>query len=69
MKRLVELDLCEANGVCENHSPEVFHVNEEDELEIREDAVDESLRESIEMAISRCPRQALSLSSAEGLKL
>ena len=65
MKILVDLDLCEANGVCESHCPEVFHVTDEDELEIHQDAINHGLMDSLEMAIARCPRQALSLETAE----
>ena len=61
MRVAVDLDLCEANGVCESHAPEVFHVNDDDELEIAQGAIDEGLRESLDAAISRCPRGALSL--------
>ena len=61
MKILVDLDLCEANGVCESHCPQVFHVTDEDELEVAQEAIDHSLLESLQMAINRCPRQALTL--------
>lgn len=61
MRIEVDLDLCEANGVCESLAPKVFRVTDEDELEIAQDALNEGLRESVEMAIKRCPRGALTL--------
>ncbi len=61
MKIEVDLDLCEANGVCQSYCPEIFEVNDKDELEIRQDAIDEGVRDKLELAIKRCPRQALTL--------
>ena len=61
MKILVDYDLCEANAVCMEQAPEVFKVDEKDELHILVDNPPESLREKIESAVRLCPRQALSL--------
>ncbi|MEL6180479.1 MAG: ferredoxin [Myxococcota bacterium] len=61
MKIEVDFDLCEANGVCEDHAPEVFHIDDEDMLHLREEAIHEGLRESIESAVKFCPRGALTL--------
>lgn len=54
-------DLCEANGICQNHAPTIFEVTDTDELIIRHEAYSDALREEVEMAIRMCPRQALSL--------
>ena len=61
MKILVDYDLCEANAVCMEQAPEVFKVDEKDELHILIDNPPDSLREKVENAVRLCPRQALSL--------
>ena len=61
MKIVVDLDLCEANAVCVQQAPEVFHVDENDYLEILQESPPEKLREKVEAAVRLCPRQALSL--------
>ena len=59
MKIVVDLDLCEANLVCVGYCPEVFEVNERDELVIHEDELATADREDIEQAVRFCPRGAL----------
>ena len=61
MKILVDYDLCEANAVCMEQCPEVFKVDEEDNLHILIDSPGEALREKIEAAVRLCPRQALAI--------
>jgi ferredoxin len=61
MKVFVNHDLCEANAVCVRCSSEVFHLEEDDTLTILLDEIPETLRSGVERAVSRCPRQALSL--------
>lgn len=61
MKVVANYDLCEANAVCVRCCPEVFHLEEDDTLTILLDEIPETLREGVERAVSRCPRQALTL--------
>ncbi len=61
MKIIVDYDRCEANAVCMRVCPEVFEVREDDTLHLATDQPDESLREKVEEAVRRCPRQALAL--------
>jgi ferredoxin len=61
MKINVDFDLCEANAVCMKVAPEVFLVDENDELHIKVKEVPENLRGKVEEAVRRCPRQALSI--------
>ena len=61
MKINVDFDLCEANAVCMKVAPEVFLVDDNDELHIKVKDVPENLRAKVEEAVRRCPRQALSL--------
>jgi len=61
MKLLVDYDLCEANARCMEVAPEVFKVDDEDNLHILMEEPPEALRHKVEEAIRLCPRQALSL--------
>jgi ferredoxin len=59
---VVDYDLCESNGICEGFAPEVFRVDDEtDQLVLLQEFPPESLRGPVEMAVQRCPRQALSI--------
>ena len=64
MKILVDYDACEANGYCENVAPEVFHLDDEDNLQIIGDPGPD-VAEKVREAVRSCPRAALSLSSEE----
>ena len=61
MKIRVDYDLCEANAICMEQSPEVFKVDDNDELHILDESPPEELRKKIEAAVRLCPRQALAL--------
>lgn len=56
----VEVDrlICEANGVCEALAPEVFALDDDDELQVVQpvpDGHEQAAREAVE----RCPKAAL----------
>ncbi len=59
MRIVVDYDLCEANAVCMNKVPEMFRVDENDNLHVLIDRPPETLRPRIEEAVRLCPRQAL----------
>jgi ferredoxin len=61
MKIIVDYDLCEANARCMQACPEVFEVDDDDNLILKQETVDESLRTKVEEAVRICPRQAISL--------
>ena len=61
MKIAVDYELCEANAVCMDCCPEVFEVDDKDELHVHEERITEDLRAAIQSAVRRCPRQALEL--------
>jgi ferredoxin len=61
MKLLVDYDLCEANARCMEAAPEVFKVDDADNLHILMEEPPEALRRKVEEAVRLCPRQALSL--------
>ena len=61
MKIVVDWDLCEANARCMEAAPEVFRVDENDELHILIEQPGPELREKVEEAARLCPRQAITL--------
>ena len=61
MKIVVDYDLCEANAVCMAECPEVFKVDDDDNLHILNEDPSEDLRGKIERAVRLCPKQALKL--------
>ena len=61
MRVLVDRTLCESNAVCARLVPEVFVVDDEDRLQIKQEQPPEALRERVERAVRRCPKLALSI--------
>jgi len=61
MRVVVDLNQCEANGLCMGVAPEVFDLTDDDELVLLQEHPDESLRELVEEAVRQCPRQAISI--------
>jgi ferredoxin len=59
MKVIVDRDLCQGHGVCENEAPEVFSVSKQGVLTILDDTLPESRRAQVETAVSYCPTGAL----------
>jgi ferredoxin len=61
MELRVDRDLCEANAVCTGIAPDVFDLDDEDELQILQvNPPDETLGE-VERAVASCPKNALFL--------
>lgn len=56
-----DAELCEAHGVCTTIDPARFELDDDDRLVIHAYQVAESDRGTIEQAVMRCPRQALSI--------
>ena len=61
MRIVVNRDLCEGNAQCEKAAPEVFRVAEDDQVAVLQERPPETLRAKVELAVKRCPRQALAL--------
>ena len=61
MKILVDYDLCEANARCMEAAPDIFKVDDEDNLHILNENPPEERRKDIEEAVRLCPRQALKI--------
>ena len=61
MRVVVDYDLCESNAICMAVAPEVFEVDDEDNLNLLQEEPPEDLRPKVEEAVRRCPKQALSI--------
>lgn len=59
MRVEVDRDVCEANAVCEAICPEVFHVTDEDVLEILLPEPPVEFHAAVRQAVDRCPKAAL----------
>ncbi|MBF6070323.1 ferredoxin [Nocardia farcinica] len=61
MKVSVDLDQCEANGICIGFAPDVFELDDDDQLHILTDEVPADRRAEVEDAVAQCPKAALKL--------
>ena len=61
MRVVVDFDLCESNALCMAAAPEVFEVRDDDFLYILDENPPESLRSKVELAVQRCPKQAIKI--------
>ena len=61
MRVRVDHDLCEANAVCVRLMPEVFELDDDDRLRLKQEHPDDALRARLVEAVRRCPKQALAL--------
>jgi ferredoxin len=57
----VDRDSCEANAVCAGLVPEVFEVDDEDQLHIQLAEVPPHLADAVRVAVRSCPKAALHL--------
>ena len=56
---VVDRDLCQGHGVCENEAPGVFEVSKDAVLTILDDTPDD--RRAVEAAVKYCPTHALTI--------
>ncbi len=61
MKIVVDRMQCEANGICEGIAPDVFRLDDDDELHILIAEINAEQLSDIEDAVYQCPKQALSI--------
>ena len=60
MRVRVDHELCEANAVCVRLAPEVFELDADDRLRLKQEP-SEALRSRVAEAVRRCPKQALAI--------
>ncbi|MFD4441692.1 ferredoxin [Nocardia sp. NPDC058519] len=61
MRIVVDLDLCQGHGVCQDEAPAVFTVPKRGLVEIVDATPGDAQRKAVEAAIRYCPTQALSI--------
>lgn len=65
-KVVVDFDLCESNAICMDVAPEVFEVRDDDFLYILDETPGPELRDRVDEAVSRCPKQAIKVTDLAG---
>ncbi|MCW2902943.1 MAG: putative ferredoxin [Streptosporangiaceae bacterium] len=53
--------VCEANGVCEGLVPEVFELDDDDDLQILQPNPPKDVADRVRHAVRSCPKAALSI--------
>lgn len=61
MRVIVDLTRCEANAVCMGIVPEVFELDEQDQLIVLQERPAPELADRVREAVRQCPRQAISV--------
>ena len=62
MKVILDELRCDAHGVCVAACPEVFALDDDDDIvRVLDDQPDESLRESLVKAVVACPKAAIKI--------
>ena len=59
MRIVIDRDLCQGHGNCTADAPEVFELDEDDEVKLLAERPGESAREAVEMAVKYCPTKAI----------
>lgn len=66
MRIKVDYDECEANAVCVGIAPEVFEVDDDDNLWVLQEQPPPELHDRVRNAVASCPKRALSLDESAG---
>ena len=61
MKVKADYDLCEANAMCEALAPDVFEIDDDDNLNLHTDQITPDNEEHVRQAVAACPKAALSI--------
>jgi ferredoxin len=61
MRVAADWDSCEANGICAGLVPEVFEVDDQDNLHILLSEIPSPLEQQVRHAVGSCPKMALRL--------
>jgi len=61
MKVKADYDLCEANRLCESFAPDIFEVDDDDNLNLLTEEVTPENIDRIKQAVAACPKAALSI--------
>jgi len=61
MRVVVNMDQCESNALCMGVAPDIFLVDDDDNLTVLNETPDESARERVVEAARVCPKLAISI--------
>ncbi|MFE7746678.1 ferredoxin [Nocardia sp. NPDC057455] len=61
MRIQVDYRACESNGICMGVIPEVFELDDKDELQVLRPEVTPEVESRVRDAVAQCPRAAISL--------
>lgn len=61
MRVTVDRDLCQGHGTCCEEAPEVFELDADGALVIKQPEPDEAQRDAVKRAVKYCPTLALTL--------
>ena len=65
MKIVVDHDECEANAVCVGILPDVFEVDDEDNLTVHQEYPPADILDDVRKAVDSCPKRALALKEVD----
>jgi ferredoxin len=60
----IDWDLCESNAMCEALAPDVYEIDDDDNLQVHDDVVTDDNRALIEQTVASCPKSAISIVEA-----
>ena len=61
MRVVVNMSQCESNALCMGVAPDIFFVDDDDNLTVLHEHPDESARARVDEAVRMCPKQAISI--------
>ncbi len=61
MRVVVDLSQCESNGLCMGVAPDIFELDDDDNLTLLNETPEEADRARILEAVRVCPKQAISI--------
>ncbi len=61
MRVVVDMLQCESNAICVGLVPEVFEVDDNDNLVVLDETPDEALRTRLQTAAFSCPKMAIAI--------
>jgi len=65
MRIKVDFDLCESNALCEAIAPDVFELDDDDYLQLKQEETTPENVDDVRRAVAACPRAAISLEGDE----
>jgi len=61
MRVIVDMTQCESNALCMGIAPDIFLLDDDDNLRVLNETPDESARARVLEAVRVCPKQAISI--------